>query len=761
MNMFSIADGGTNGNVITNDDLSNDTPNKITSVSFNGNGVNVPAQGSNTIDGDFGTLELFFDGTYNYTLFNQFINPTVNKALNPEAVDVQGIQESITKDGITVSVDNNGDYDLTWVVTGAGSGIGIDNLNATDSHKAWPKGETFDIDFSSNSVSEVTITIAEIGCNNDYGLHGVDFVVTLADGSEVIGEQQFVPGEINNGIFTFTLDAADYGQPIDSVLLNSTDAGQYIGASFLLNNVTVECIGHPADTNDVFHYTLTDYDGDTSQADLVLSGTAPGFIVGSNVDDVIGETTTYIVGCDEGAIISGGGEDILVGDAGGAFMEQQNQDYNFVFILDTSGSMGYDSKLPLMIDAVKSVMTQFDGYNNGHIVVHIVDYGTNVKQSVTVDFNQSDALVDSFVHLDALTANGLTNYEAPLQSALDWLNNSGETISGALTTTYFISDGAPNRYVDDNGIPVAPPGNNSEEDAIILAEITGSSVTTSHGTFGDNTNEVGDLLSFGEVISVGISIPNNNNLNAIDSDGQAVYIANASELQAVLNGSNPLNTLSSVGGDDIHGGAGADIIFGDTLFTDILANAEGLGTSSGAGWEVFDRLENGEGNNSSWDRDDTLSYIRNNIIELSQESKNGNGDSRLGGDDLLNGGDGNDIIIAQEGDDIIIGGAGSDILYGGTGDDVFLFEDINEGVDLVKDFEAGDLLDISGLLNSYDAVQDSINDFVFATESGGNTTISVDANGSGNAGHATNLVVLEGVTGLAIDQITNNGEVIV
>ena len=361
----------------------------------------------------------------------------------------------------------------------------------------------------------------------------------------------------------------------------------------------------------------------------------------------------------------------------------------------------------------------------------------------------------------ALDGDGLTNYEAPLQSAVSWLSGNEPLGGDAITTTYFISDGQPNRHLDDQGNVINPPGTNAEEDQIIRAEITGTTVNINGTDFGDDSDEVGALKALSdEVVAVGIDVPNNENLNLIDSDATATYIDDPNDLDLVLSGANPLNQLAAVGGDVIEGGDRGDLIFGDVLNTDQLAQDQGLTTNPGAGWEVFERLENGEGLNAAWDRADTLDYIRANSEELAEESENMQGDGRDGGDDIIGGGAGDDTIFGQEGDDRITGGAGDDTLYGGSGADAFIFESIADGVDTVKDFDIaeGDVLDVSALLIGYNALQDSINDFVFATEVGGDTIISVDENGSGNIANATQIAVLEAVTGLDLEDATNNGQ---
>ncbi len=298
VNDYQTINGGTDGNVITGlnggagaaDDLSNDTDNTVTSVRFGTTVVDVPANGSATIDGIYGQLEIFSNGDYNYTLTATPGSVGGTASLNPVSTDVSGTQDTITKDGITVSISNPAKADISWVDTADGSGLGIDDLTAGDSTKVWPKGEAFDISFD-NAADAVAITISELGDNNNNGDYGLDYVLTLADGTTVSGEQQFVSSQIVNGEFVFKLDAADYGQDIASVNITSVNSGQYKGASFLLNNVeTTYSCGHECPI-DVFEYTLTDGDGDTSIANLTLDGECPTVTidvkVNQGVDDAI------------------------------------------------------------------------------------------------------------------------------------------------------------------------------------------------------------------------------------------------------------------------------------------------------------------------------------------------------------------------------------------------------------------------------------------------------------------------------------------
>ena len=495
-------------------------------------------------------------------------------------------------------------------------------------------------------------------------------------------------------------------------------------------------------------------DNSATVSDLIcLTVEPPVFIVGKNVDDKSGSTITYEVGTGTGTITGNGAGDVLVGDVGGSSLKNQDKDYNIVMILDISGSMGSktdpNSKYSLLMNAVKNLMADFHDYTGGDIKVHIVPFSTTAIAggtfTVTADAGYNSAI--SFIN-NMSNAGGYTNYESALQSAISYLQGSGP-ISGAETYTYFVSDGQPNRYVTSSST------SQSGDEATSMGQIQGT----------DGTNEVATLKALStEVIGVGIDISAKiANINLIDSDGIALNITDPNDLSAALSGASPLNKLADVGGDTIVGNAGNDLIFGDSLFTDTLAAAHGLTTLPGAGWEVFAKLEAGESAlNPGWSRADTVAYIKANAVALSAESVGSNNITRAGGNDTLNGGDGDDTIFGQEGNDLITGGAGSDILYGGTGADTFALNAVGSGVDTIMDFNIGqdDLLNIHNILSGYDPLADVLSDFVRVTNNGsGDTLVQINANGAVGGTFQT-VAVLEGVSGVNLDDLTNNGNLI-
>jgi len=479
----------------------------------------------------------------------------------------------------------------------------------------------------------------------------------------------------------------------------------------------------------------------------------PGLIVGNNIDDVLGSTQSWAVGNNRGAISGGNSIDRLVGDFGGATMENQTQNYNVVFILDVSGSMQElsitgESRLDLMVRSVNELLESFSTFSGGAIQVHISAFSTNSSVNGSFNVTDADGYSDAIALMNTLSHGGYTNYEAGLQSAINWLQ-SDKPIQNATTTTYFLSDGFPNFALDNNGNAV----NTNRTSLSAMNHILGA----------DGSNEVALIQSLSdEVIGVGISIGSSiSNIEVIDSDGNALNVP-ADQLSAVMQETNPITKLASVGDDTINGNDSGDIIFGDALNTDILAQIHGLNTQSGDGWAVFAQLEAGQSAiQSLWNRGNTMTYISNNALELAQEVVTAQGLKRIGGNDTLNGGNGNDLIFGQEGNDRITGGNGFDTLYGGSGADIFIYKALSDGGDIIKDFSVheGDKLDFSALIENYDPAQDDINDFIHLSQNNGNTIVSINVSGNPSQ-TGISILTLEGVTNITVDDLMANESII-
>ncbi len=619
------------------------------------------------------------DGTNEVALLQSLSNEVIGVGIGVDATTLARL-DIIDSDGSALDVQDPADLDAALQASNPLVGIATGNVITGENGGPTAADELSEDDFT---------TVTEVSFN------GMNVVVDPLTGATIDGD---------NG----------------TLVINGDGSYEYTLFNIPTNN--------PGGTiGDVFDYVITDGDGDTSQSTLTLKGQLPEepidplLIVGKNGHDFDPNTTPYEVGYGSGTINGDKGNDILVGDVGGSSTQNVDKDYNVALMLDVSGSMG-GNKLELLKDAVNNLLSDLNGYNGGNVKVHIVPFALDAQAAATFNVSDSAGFANAMSFIDSLSAGGWTNYEAPLQSAISWLQGASgnDPISGADTFTYFISDGAPNRFIDENGNVASGSADQ------VMDEIDGNTPT-------DNVSEISLIQSLStEVISVGIGVDTATTarLDEISSDGSAIVVSDPADLNNALQGASPLQQLAEVGCDIINGGEGNDIIFGDAMNTDALAVAEGLTTEAGAGWEVFAQLEATTG----WDRTDTVEYIKANTEELSVESIDTQGEGRDLGHDILNGGAGDDIIFGQEGNDTISGGTGNDTLNGGSGSDLFILETNLGGLTTIQDFDAseGDVLDISDVLAGYDAATDALADFVELEVIGGNTYVKVNADGAGN-----------------------------
>lgn len=124
---------------------------------------------------------------------------------------------------------------------------------------------------------------------------------------------------------------------------------------------------------------------------------------------------------------------------------------------------------------------------------------------------------------------------------------------------------------------------------------------------------------------------------------------------------------------------------------------------------------------------------------------------------LVNGG-GYDYLFGGDGDDILISTEGTAYLSGGNGTDTFVIQS-SVGSEYIADFNTGDgdVIDLRHVLTGYNPLSDDLNDFLQISDSGGNSILSVDPDGTGMTNSFTQIATLNGVTGLSnvADLVTN------
>jgi len=124
---------------------------------------------------------------------------------------------------------------------------------------------------------------------------------------------------------------------------------------------------------------------------------------------------------------------------------------NLLIILDNSGSMAENSgvdgltRLELAKNAIEQLINEYDGH--GDVMVRIVTFNTTADDVGEHWMTANDAITA----LESITANGSTNYDAALASAIEAFHDPG-AIPGGQFVSYFLSDGEPNRPIGSVGI---------------------------------------------------------------------------------------------------------------------------------------------------------------------------------------------------------------------------------------------------------------------------------------------------------------------
>jgi Ca2+-binding RTX toxin-like protein len=291
--------------------------------------------------------------------------------------------------------------------------------------------------------------------------------------------------------------------------------------------------------------------------------------------------------------------------------------------------------------------------------------------------------------------------------------------------------------------------------------------------------------------------------------GGASINGTGNEVANQLTGNSGDNTLHGLAGNDtIQGGDGNDTLYGDDgndTISDFGGNDTingGIGNDTLTDWLGNDAINGGDGDDVIWDHAGTSNTINgdagNDSLVTSGGTNTINGgdgnDTITGGTgaDTINGGDGEDSISeiggantisggagndtlrggsdidtidGGSGDDTIQGDTGWDILTGGAGADRFVWTLPVHGLDHITDYQAGaggDVLDIAmrhtmELFSGQTITAANLTNYVQLSTAGGNTTISVDYDGAGTGWSMGQLVVLDGVTGLNLADLYNNG----
>ncbi|HSA80753.1 MAG TPA: cadherin domain-containing protein [Geminicoccaceae bacterium] len=224
------------------------------------------------------------------------------------------------------------------------------------------------------------------------------------------------------------------------------------------------------------------------------------------------------------------------------------------------------------------------------------------------------------------------------------------------------------------------------------------------------------------------------------------------------------DALTGDGGDNvIDGGPGNDQIYGQDGNDHLIG---GSGNDTLVGGDGDDVLDGGDGDDmlNGWAGADQLSGGAGHDRLFGHNGNDwlngGDGNDQLFGGadhDHLDGGAGDDRLSGEAGNDVLKGGAGNDILTGGSGADRFVFDGLDDGVDVIADFSTGDVLAIGNKLTGFSAGHEA--EFVRLVDNGTSTTVQVDPDGAANGSAYDPIAVLNGVTGTTLTALVSAGQI--
>lgn len=158
-------------------------------------------------------------------------------------------------------------------------------------------------------------------------------------------------------------------------------------------------------------------------------------------------------------------------------------------------------------------------------------------------------------------------------------------------------------------------------------------------------------------------------------------------------------------------------------------------TSKRAAYTTSATMNGGDGNDVLWSGD------------AADRLDGGEGNDNLwggGGSDSLLGGAGADKLDGSIGDDVLEGGAGADSLIGGAGADRFVYRiDAVGAGDVIADFGAGDVLDVSQLLASLGGTTATASRYFVLVQNNANVELRMDAAGAGADASDALLVTIQ------------------
>ncbi|MCX4193818.1 retention module-containing protein [Methylophaga sp. OBS1] len=581
----SIDNGTAEGNVVTADSTDGeagvdsygaDGAGSVTSVSFGDTTVEVPADGSVEIEGDYGTLTMHSDGSYTYTA-------------DPDSLP-QNTQtvEGWTNTGSNMTAFNLGESFLTadgkFSDTGSGTvstggnapGFGVAGTSGANTsvpeqiNQSGSESEALAFKFAGD-VTAATVQFSNL-FNNENGGEAMRWHAFDADGNRIgsgivsdndatdpyAGNTDATYSNNNVGSFTISDIGAFSTLVFEGVPYSDDGSAASDDSDFFVNVTSYEVFNSQDNAyQDEFGYTIVDGDGDSASATLTLNGNSePQEGQLEPVAPVAADNTYQVDGVTSGNIITD--DD----DNGGA-----------------ASGRDYDNDTPVINLSINSIIV------NGDETI-ITEDGTEIElDNGTLVIN----LDGSYTYTPAQDADGGDEFEYTL------VDPDGEVSEPATVTLLepLVSDVVTLGDVsvnegDGTAIITGSVENPVTGSPLVISLSNGATITIPVGhTSADSTPfsiQGDDVYLDGESYSVEITGTSGGQYSSLDtSDEATVTVSDTSDtVTATLTTST--TEVSEDGGDitytiTLSGGPGDIDPDADLVFT--LANGEQVTISAG------------------------------------------------------------------------------------------------------------------------------------------------------------------------------------
>ncbi len=191
------------------------------------------------------------------------------------------------------------------------------------------------------------------------------------------------------------------------------------------------------------------------------------------------------------------------------------------------------------------------------------------------------------------------------------------------------------------------------------------------------------------------------------------------------------------------GGSGNDTFYIDNVRDQVIELAgEGVDTvRSSVSFTLPDHVEN---------------------LELLDGATTGIGNDQA---NIIAGNAGKNTLVGGAGNDMFFGLGGKDILEGGPGADRFVWLELADGTDIIRDFNpaAGDVLDFSAVVTDFAPKTSDVGDFLRLTGAKKATKLALDVDGDDGPAGFQVVAVLFGfdATTTTVDQLFDYGSIVI